>query len=377
MAGLLCVSMALSRARAADATAWRRPILAGDRVAVQVAESPDLDRIYPVASDGTIDFGLIGRVAVAELTLPQAEEKLEKQLEATYFKNATVSIHVDEYVEGNVLVLGEVEKPGELTMNQDTVMTLVEAIAKCGGMTPRAAGDQVRILRWKPGEGVQRQSIVVDVRSMMATLDFSNDQFLRPRDMVVVPGLGDSEGGEFLALGEVGLPGFHPITESMDVIRAVSVAGGFRREAKLDAARLLRPDDKGNYSVVPLDLLRLFGNADISVNRKILKGDILFVPSAEQSSAGRVYLLGAIERRGAYPLPIERDATLARVILAAGGFSKFSDGSHVKLQRTAPDGSRQTLVVNVEKILQTGAFDDDVQLRNEDVVIIPDKMFLP
>lgn len=356
---------------------WRRPIMSGDRLNISVEESPDISRVYPVTSDGTVDFSLLGRVQVAELTLPEAEERIEKMLEDTYFKKATVKIAVAEFVEGNVLVQGEVAKPGELPMTQDTVLTLMEAIARCGGLTTRAGADQVRILRWKPSEGLQRQIIVVDVRNMFNKLDFSKDMFLRPRDMVIVPGLGESDSaGEFLALGDVAAPGFHPVHEGLDVIRAVTAIGGLSRNAKLDAARLLRPDGKGNYTVIPLDLYRLFGNADVTVNRKVLKGDILFVPSADQASAGRIYLLGAVERKGAYPLPIERDATLAKVILSAGGISNFGDGTKVKILRTAPDGSKQSLTVNVDKILKTGAFEDDMQLRNDDVIIVPERILL-
>jgi len=160
----------------------------------------------------------------------------------------------------------------------------------------------------------------------------------------------------------------------MDVIRAVTQAGGASRLAKWNSARLLRRDKSGNYTVIPIDLSRLFGAADMSMNVKVLPGDILFIPSEEQASRGQVYLLGQVAKPGAVALPMDQDITLAKTILDAGGFAKFANASKVKILRTAPDGSKQTLIVDAGTILETGSFDQDVPLVNGDVIIVPEKI---
>lgn len=353
-----------------------RKIMAGDRLRISIVEAPEMSREYAVAGDGTVDIDLLGRIEIAELSGDEAASRIETLLEKDYFKQATVSVEVSSYVEGNIIIMGEVSHPGPIPFKGDEILSLVEAIAQSGGLTARAAGKEVRILRLKLGSGLERKIITVDVQTMMTTLDFSQDQFLRPRDMIIVPALGQGEGsGEFLVLGEVHGAGFHPYVKGLDVIRAISKVGGFNPEANLTNARILRPDARGGYGIVPVDLARLFNAADMAQNVPMQAGDILFIPSMNQSSSGRVYLLGQVAQPGAYPLPLDHNATLARTLLAYGGIPRFGDGKRVKLLRFAPDGSKQTLVIDVENILKTGAFEKDVPLKNEDVVIVPETIF--
>lgn len=352
-----------------------RQVMAGDRLRIDVAEDDSLSKTYALAGDGTIDFGFIGRVTVDGETPPAVAEHLKKLLEQSYYKKATVSVTVEEFVEGSILMVGALGSPGAIDFKGDQILTLMEAIARSGGLLPQADGKNVRILRWRPQGGLERQIITVDVKHMVETLDFSADQYLRPRDMIFVPTLGAGEGAaEILALGEFGSPGFHPYKPNMDMIRAVAQAGGLTREARLDAVRLLRPSGgEGQYQAIPVDLSRLFGSADMQMNIPVQPGDILFAPTTAQSSGGHIYLLGEVANPGIYPLPLQGDATLARTLLANGGLGKFANASRVKIQRSAPNGRRESLEVDVGNILKTGAFENDVPLRDEDVVIVPER----
>lgn len=354
-----------------------RSIMAGDRIRISVAESPDLNKVYAVAGDGTIDFGFIGRISISELSATEAETKIKKMLEESYFKEATVKLDVAQFVEGNVLVQGAVARPGTVAMSGDTILTLLEAIAMTGGLTDNAAGDQVHILRWTYGGGLQRQIITVDMRSMLESLDFSKDQFMRPRDIVIVPTLGASAAGEFLALGEVNELGYHPVQEGMTMIRVIAAVGGVTHQGKMESARLIRQDKNGQTKIIPVDLQRLLGSGDMSMNIPVFGGDILFVPSNEQAAGGKVYFLGAVERQGSVSLNLDKEATLARTILGMGGLGKFADGTEVEILRTGPDGAKQRQKVNVDRILKSGAFEDDIPLKDGDVIKVPERIFLP
>lgn len=350
-------------------------VVAGDRLRISVVEQPDLGGVYAVAGDGTIDFGFIGRITLADMTVTEAADRIEGLLEEKYFKDATVTVEVQEFVEGAILVMGAVQRPGSIPFGGGQIMTLMEAISLCGGLERNAAGREVRILRWKMGGGMERQTLTVDVRTMFETMDFRADQYLRPRDIIFVPTLGGGEGtSEYLALGDFSVPGFHPHTEGLDVIRAVTRAGGVSGGARWDAARLLRPDKSGNYKVIPLDLSRLFGAADMTVNVPVMAGDILFVPSAQQVSRGQVYLLGAVAKPGAVPLSMDENMTVSKIILQSGGFDKFANDSKVRVMRLAPDGSRQSLIVDVGRILKVGTFEEDVPVKNGDVIVVPEKV---
>lgn len=354
-----------------------RRILAGDRLNISVREQPDMNKTYAVAGDGSIDFAFAGRVVIAELTSDEAARKLESVLEEKYFKDANVAISIANFVEGDVLVTGAVRSPGSLPFRGDSILTLVEAISRSGGLVDGAAGDRVRILRWTPGGSMERQSIEVDVQGMLDTMDFSKDQYLRPRDIIIVPSRGAEEGrNEFLALGEVRSPGFHPYSEGLDVVKTVTLVGGLGEFADWSGARILRPKPSGEYAIVPLDLSRLFSAADMAMNLPLQKGDIFFVPSVRNLVRAQVYLLGEVNRPGAVSLSAGPGATVARLILDQGGATQFANLGKVQIQRTAPDGSKKALVVDVGRILKEGSFEEDVPLQEGDVVIVPEKGLL-
>lgn len=353
-----------------------RKILAGDRLNISVQEQADMSRVYAVAGDGSVDFSFAGRVVIAEMTEEEAAAKLEDILESDYFKEAHVSISIANFVEGDIMVEGEVHSPGLVPFKGDSIMTVMEAILRSGGLTDRAAGDRVQIIRWVPGGRMERETIVVNVSKILEG-DFSKDQYLRPRDTVMVPRRGDGEEPdhpEVLALGEVVHPGFYPFKVEMDVIKMVTTCGGLGEFADWSAARILRKRaGASTYSVIPLDLTRLFSAADMEVNLKLQKGDIFFVPSMRNKVRAQVYLLGEVPQPGAKELTPGPNATVARLVLESGGGTEFSYMGAVQVYRTAPDGSRKTLEVDVGKILKTGAFDDDVPLLDGDVIIVPEK----
>ena len=354
-----------------------RRVLAGDRLNISVKEQPDMSRVYAVAGDGSIDFAFAGRVVIAELTSDEAARKLESVLEDKYFKEATVTISIANFVEGDVLVTGAVQNSGSLPFRGDSILTLVEAISRSGGLAENAAGDRVRILRWVPGGSMERQSLEVNVRAMLDTMDFSKDQYLRPRDIIIVPYRGEEEGrNEFLGLGAIKNPGFHPYEKGLDVIKAVTMMGGVDEFADWSGARILRPKAGGEYSVVPLDLARLFSAADMSMNLPLQPGDIFFVPSIRNLVRPQIYLLGEVNKPGAVSLNPGPGATVARLILDQGGMTQFANAGKVQIQRAAPDGSKKAMLVDVGKILKEGSFEEDVPLQDADVVIVPEKGLL-
>lgn len=371
---VLCSAPRAGRADLVGGSALSHLITGGDMLHISIAESPDLERDCAVAADGSISLPLLGRVTVGKVTCAEAARIIKAAYEKEYFKTATVKLSVSQFVSGAIIIQGAVRQPGPLEVSGDQLLTLMEALARCGGVNEDAAADQVKVLRWAAGSGFQRETIVVNVAEMLEKGDLRNDLFLAPRDMVVVPRMGSNGGGgEFLALGELGSPGFHPAREKLDVIRAITGAGGLTRESQMDAARLLRPERGGNYKVIPLDLQRLFVLADMKVNLPVLPGDILFVPSAAHASGGQAVFLGEVNRTGTVPLPLDQQSTLARTILTLGGFTKFAREGAVKVMRTAPDGTKQTLIIDAGAILKTGDFEHDLPLRDGDVVIVPER----
>jgi polysaccharide export outer membrane protein len=81
-----------------------------------------------------------------------------------------------------VYVQGEVKTPGAVKYMQD--LTVFMAISQVGGLTPRAAGGRVDILR---GKGEKKERIRVDVDKVSRSPDENPDVLLKPNDIVLVP----------------------------------------------------------------------------------------------------------------------------------------------------------------------------------------------
>lgn len=105
------------------------------------------------------------------------------------------------------------------------------------------------------------------------------------------------------------------------------------------------------------------------------------VPSYGQSSGmggvrpGMEYftIFGQVQRQGKYELPLDEDVTISQAILRSGGPAQFANLNKVKLIRKTPKGN-MPVIVNVENIMKNGALEYDIFIRNNDVLIIPEKI---
>lgn len=155
----------------------------GDLVEIKVYKEEDMERTLRVTTNGSITFPLIGNVKIAGLTVSDAEQKLEKDLQA-YLKTPSVSFLIKEYANKTVYVLGQVKKPSSIPILPEKTMTLLEAITSAGGFTDVAAISKVKILRME--NGVQK-SIEVDVSQITKEGNKQYDVPLKPADVVFVP----------------------------------------------------------------------------------------------------------------------------------------------------------------------------------------------
>ncbi|MBL9144453.1 MAG: polysaccharide biosynthesis/export family protein [Verrucomicrobiaceae bacterium] len=83
-------------------------------------------------------------------------------------------------------------------------------------------------------------------------------------------------------------------------------------------------------------------------------------------------IFGHVIRQGKYELPLDEDVTISQAILRAGGPAQFANLNKVKLIRKTPQGNK-AVQVNVEAIMKNGALERDIYIRNNDVLIIPEK----
>jgi polysaccharide biosynthesis/export protein len=93
-----------------------------------------------------------------------------------------------------------------------------------------------------------------------------------------------------------------------------------------------------------------------------------------QRSPGRIYVTGAVKGAGPQEIPPNEKFTVSKAILRAGGFADFSNQRRVKLTRAKPDGTTETMNIDVKEIIEKGRQDLDVEVLPNDFIVVPERM---
>ena len=134
------------------------------------------ERAYLVTKDGMIQYPVLGQIKVAGLTRSEFSDMLRNMLKP-YVSDAVVTLR---FLNFKVTVLGEVAKPGRVSLDSDR-LTLLDAIAMSGDLTLYGMRDNILIVRENNGE---RTSIRVDITKA----DFVNSPYyyLKQNDVIYV-----------------------------------------------------------------------------------------------------------------------------------------------------------------------------------------------
>jgi polysaccharide biosynthesis/export protein len=101
---------------------------------------------YTVSDEGYIEFPILGKVYIKELTVEQTKNLLQ-QLVNEYIKEAVVIVKMVNF---KVTILGEARNPGSLTIYQNKI-NVFEAIAMAGDLSDFANRNKVTLVRQVKG----------------------------------------------------------------------------------------------------------------------------------------------------------------------------------------------------------------------------------
>ena len=152
---------------------------AGDKLRVEVYKDAQLSQSVQVRPDGKITLPLIGDLEATGRTPIELRDTITRQLKE-YMNNPVVTVIVVEATAAIAYVMGEVNRPGPVTL-QGGQLTVLQALAIAGGLKDFANAKNIRILR-RSSSGVQ--TIAFNYKSAIGG---SAPVYLRPGDTVVVP----------------------------------------------------------------------------------------------------------------------------------------------------------------------------------------------
>jgi polysaccharide export outer membrane protein len=128
---------------------------------VRVYGESELSGFFRVATDGTVDYPLAGRLQVAGLRTGEIQQLIVAKLKDRYLKDPQVIVTAKDRNSQKLSVLGQVAKPGQVPYYPN--MTIVDAIASAGGFTGIAAKNSVNLRREVAGKIETRVLPVADI----------------------------------------------------------------------------------------------------------------------------------------------------------------------------------------------------------------------
>ena len=131
---------------------------------------------YTLDEEGCIELPLTGKVELKNLTVEEAKNKLQTELNK-YVNETMLIVKMSNF---NLTILGEVNKPGMYKVYQSQI-NLFEAISMAGNGTNFAKNDAVKIIRQ-----TDKGSEIVTIDLGQADILSSPYYYLKPNDIIYV-----------------------------------------------------------------------------------------------------------------------------------------------------------------------------------------------
>jgi polysaccharide export outer membrane protein len=155
----------------------------GDVVDVKLMYNPELNDEVTVQPDGMISTSVVQDVPAYGLTTAE----LQKKLQSLYHGELTkphITVILRSFAPSRIYVTGEVNNPGEfITIGPN--LTLVQAIARAGGIKNSGRPDEIVVLR--RGAGEQPAAFKTDYKDAVSGGHPEKDVRLETYDVVYVP----------------------------------------------------------------------------------------------------------------------------------------------------------------------------------------------
>ena len=227
----------------------------GDIINVNFLEVEEFSGEYTILSDGTLSLPIIGLVDSSDLTI----EKLTNKLKILYSKELIrpeLFITIKKARPINVSLIGEINRPGLYKLDMNTNFsqnsssdfinfpTIVDAISKAGGITPKSNIKSVSVKRKLSNEITKYKKIDINLVDLLMKGDQSQNLILFDGDIITINEVAESENlsNETLkiakgnlspkmininVIGAVEKPGEYNVKSNTTLNKAILLANGF------------------------------------------------------------------------------------------------------------------------------------------------------
>jgi polysaccharide export outer membrane protein len=170
-----------------------------DVVALTYRYTPEFSQDVTIGPDGRALVAGLGSVSALHLTLDEFKERL-LALSSSRLVSPDLTLTLKTYVKPHVMVEGDVNTPGRVTLSGD--MSALDAIALAGGFRESGAKNNILLLRDEPGRG--NETHVINLASLIKERKLEEVPKLRPGDILYVSSTKFSKLQQLAHLGAFG-----------------------------------------------------------------------------------------------------------------------------------------------------------------------------
>lgn len=245
-----------------------------DLLEIMIPYCPELSRSFRVSSDGNLMLPLLKKqISVAGLTPIQVSTRIVEELKSEQvLADPIVNVSVLEYRSRPVSVVGAVNRP--LTFQATGATTLLEAIAKAGGLSPNVGAEILVTRKIKSADGTIESKVqTIPVKSLVETADPQYNLTMQGGEEIRVP-----ESSKIFVTGNVRRPGMYSMQADSDttVLKALALSSGLDSYSAKRAYIYRRHAGTENRDEleIPLSQIMMRKSPDV----KLMADDVLYIP---------------------------------------------------------------------------------------------------
>ncbi len=324
----------------------------GDKVNVSIWGISQEDATYEINKEGYIKPTAMSRIQLKGLTYAQAKELLRKRFGLYYrFRSEEFAVTISHARTLTVNIYGEVPNPGGFTL--PATNTAFNALVAAGGPTDIGSVRNIRLIR--DGE----EPRVIDVYEFMNDPSVKNDYYLQDNDVILV----DLARKVVAINGAVKRPFRYELKGAENLIQLIEYAGGFQKNAYLDAIQLKRFENN-EEKIIDVDLKALQASGS---DYKLLHGDEIMVKAIPRSYQNYVEIIGSVD----FPAQYEyRDGDKALDLIQKGILTENARKDVAYLLRTRDDGTVRYEKLKLSEMLDNPSGNANVPLQPKDQIMI-------
>jgi len=359
----------------------------GDKIFVSISGVTEISSTFIIDQEGWLYIPRIGGIDLRMTSLKDAKEKISDAI-LRYFKDVDIFISLVDFRMIKISLVGNVSKASVFVLSANS--RLMDLIAGSKQLTENSDYRNIKVIS-KEGETKN-----YDLLSFLRFGDFSNNPLLVEGDVVLIQKVDQV----VRISGQIQYPALYEFRPNETIKDLIELGGGFTFNARKDTIELIRFLEDGKTQIS-----RYYSYDEIMQNAIYLqnKDHVVIRQIPEYLIDHYVVVSGYVRYPGWYKIN-KNATTLKNIIEEAGGFLKEASLTEASLSRkmdveeTDPEYERLKLiptenmtedeydyykaksrqfsgvvVVDFVKLFQQGDLSEDIILRKNDIINVPEK----